>query len=123
MKKIFNLKGLCGSENVNGGILYTCAGKVNIIQNRKNITGFIMQESNDQWTIRLINDKIITIGRFQYKDDEGYIYEKNTRPKEYIITHYWPISMKFRMGFQSNWQFLLNRVALKKNKLVQQICS
>jgi hypothetical protein len=123
MKEIFNLKGLCGTEYVIDGILYTCAGKVNLVNSGKNITGFIVKERRDKWTIRLSNDKMITIGRVEYNDDDGYIYDENIRCNDYRITHYWPICMKFRMGCQSNWQFLLNHVALKKNKLVQQICS
>ena len=79
MMHLFTLAGLCGVTfyNIHGYTL-GCCGKVNIYKNGRNIVGYILEETNDKWTVYLEMNKFLTVGRLHYDKEEGkYKYPVN----------------------------------------------
>ena len=77
-------------------MIYThiCCGKVNIIFEKRNITGYILDESRGKQKILLANNKIIYKPPLDYnRDSNKYIYKSGGK---YVISFYWLIQILLR---------------------------
>ena len=118
--------GLCGVDffRVNG-YHHTCSGKVDTVRDGKHLAGYIIDEQDGIWTIRLVNGKEVKMLRVRYDLRLGeYRYDpcENVRRNSRVIKYYWPIRMLIRSS--GDIKFTLNRLTFNTdNKLVPQYCS
>lgn len=122
--EIFTVRGLCGVTLDMSGIKHSCAGKVNVVRNGMNVSGFVMKERRSRWSLVLANKEEVTLKRVRWDDEQAYIYDESSRNSRSLrITSYSPIRMKFVEGCQNNWQTMWCRCALRDGEIVQQLSS
>ena len=100
-------------EKNNSAYMHSCSGKVNLLYNNKNITGYILNTTRGKWKILLTSNKIIYTNPLKYnRDTLEYVY--NGKGK-YNITFYWPIRFLLRFN-EKGMRITLNRVAYNKER-------
>ena len=115
-------------------LFFSAVGKVNVVKNGKNIIGYIVDETfGGKWEILLRNNETIYLPPVKYvlvteEDDsssclsvleEGYQFIID-ESKEWNITEYWPIRMKFVKNAIENWQYSLSRLVVNTKGEVNQ---
>ena len=90
----------CPFQYVELNKMYTCGGKVNLIDKRNNgeIYGYVMDEiDNDELEIILVNDLTITVKKPIYHADIG-CWEYDTSDQNYEVIEYNPIRLKMNIS-------------------------
>ena len=129
MKTLFSKEASNATEflvkKYNINYTHSCCDKINVLFNKKNIIGYILEESRGKWKILLENNKIIYKNPLKYSSEQNkYIYETTGK---YLITYYWPI--RILMKYNGNGiRITLNRVAFIKKRhdkyeIVERSCS
>ena len=86
---------------------HSCCAKINVLFNKKNIIGYILEESRGKWKILLENNKIIYKNLLKYSSKRNeYIYKTTGK---YLITFYWPIRILMKYNGKGV-RITLNRV-------------
>lgn len=126
LKKLFTMSGKCAIDFSVNGLVYNCAGKVNIIRNGRNVTGFIIEEEGRCfWKVQLSStSEVVTVMKAKYVwnavDGGKYVYP-HSASHGMKVTYYWPVRMKFQHNGIDNWSFLLNRIVYnERNNIIVQ---
>ena len=112
-------------EKYNINYTHSCCAKINVLFKKKNMIGYILEESRGKWKILVENNKIIYKNPLRYSSERNkYVYETTGK---YLITYYWLI--RILMKYNGNGiRITLNRVAFIKKrhdkyKIVERSCS
>ena len=95
MKELFSKEELaatkfCVTKN-NMEYIQSCCGKVNVKQNNRSITGFILEDVQGRRKKLLANNEIIYETSLMYNNEaKSYKYPTN---RKYDINMYWPIQL------------------------------
>ena len=118
MTELFSLNGLVACSQARHGMMFTCCGKVGLVNSAgQSIIGYIMQENNNSLSVLLENNAVVSVDRPIYDSSLGsYVYNIDGTG-EYSVSQYWPI--RFRLNHSGKTFFLLNRVVLRKEKIVK----
>ena len=95
MDDLFTLSGLSATTFYTPSTVMTCSGKVNILTVReRNILGYIVDERNNMWKVKLENNETIWMPQLRYDHcRQEYNYDDLNNPAESKITMYWPIRL------------------------------
>ena len=76
LNEILTISGLCAVvfHRVNGYV-HTCCGKVDTICNGKHMLGYIMDEKDGKWSVKLGNNSVVRLNKVVYNRDDGrYVF-------------------------------------------------
>jgi hypothetical protein len=118
MTELFSLNGLVACSQARHGMMFTCCGKVGLVNLAgQSIIGYIMQENNNSLSVLLENNAVVSVDRPIYDSSlSSYVYNIDGTG-EYSVSQYWPI--RFRLNHSGKTFFTLNRVVLRKEKIVK----
>ena len=86
-----------------------------------------MAEKGDKWKVQLGSNKVIVVSKVRMNKNQHGVFESytydNINPNRRCVIKYWPICMKFHLNAIENWQYMINRLALKNGKVILQLSS
>ena len=117
MTELFSLNGLVACSQARHGMLFTCCGKVGLVNSAgQSIIGYIMQENNNYFSLLLEDNVVVSVDQPMYDSNLGsYVYNIDGTG-EYNLSQYWPV--RFRLNHLGKIFFTLNCVVLRKEKIV-----
>ena len=75
MHEVFTLNKLCSTIVEKNGRIHSCAGKVILRKDGKDIVGYIISEKGNTWTVHLVTNDKISVTRVKLNNAlSGYIY-------------------------------------------------
>ena len=113
---------------------YICCGKVSIRVGCKSVLGYVMDENENYFYVLLCSNIGVKVRKpilVTKHDSNGkvkaicYDYSVCVEDKatKYVITYFWPVRFKFNKNAIDNFIFILNKVVLDKNFLVNEALS
>ena len=110
MRELFTLEQLSIVEysTSNGGIQFACGKIITQIDDGRSLVGFILEENESTWTVKMENNEVKNVERLFF-DYDTKKYQYNVRRGIRCITEYWPVRFSFnKNGYMT---FTLNSVS------------
>ena len=134
LSDVLGIKRFSAVQFIYNNNTFICCGKVSIKIGGKKILGYVMDENEKYYHVLLCSNIGVKVRKpiLVTKHDRNgkvkaisYDYSVCVEDKatEYVITYFWPVRFKFNKNAIDNFIFILNKVVLDRNLLVNEVLS
>jgi len=134
LSEVLGINRLSAVQFIHHHHTYICCGKVSVRIGSKSVLGYVMEENEKYFYVLLCSNirvkvcKPILVTKYGNNSKVKEIFYDYSvcvgdKVTKYVITYFWPVRFKFNKNAIDNIIFILNKVVLDKNLLVNEALS